>query len=110
MIGKIHSANFSTHVGALLGWPGRIAACLASLVLAALCITGPWMWWKRRPEGRLGVPPRARRTPWALFAVMAGLGWLLPTVGYTLLAIVLVEALLRIVRSQSTPLLPGENP
>jgi uncharacterized iron-regulated membrane protein len=109
-IGKINEAIFPIHVGALLGLPGRIAACLASLVLAALCVTGPWMWWKRRPRGRLGVPPRARRTPWALFVVLAGLGWLLPTVGYSLLAVVIIEGVLWIVRSRSTPLKPGETP
>jgi uncharacterized iron-regulated membrane protein len=110
VIGKINSANFSVHVGALLGWPGRIAACVASLILSALCITGPWMWWKRRPRGRLGAPPRARRIPWTLLVVMTGLGWLLPTVGYSLLAVVLIEGVLWIVRSHSTPLLPGGNP
>jgi uncharacterized iron-regulated membrane protein len=44
-----------------------------------------------------------------LWVVMAGIGWLLPTVGYSLLAVVLIEGVLRIVRSQSTPLLPGGN-
>lgn len=104
IVGKINSANFAIHVGALLGWPGRIAACIASLILAALCITGPWMWWKRRPARRLGIPPRAAQPTWALFVVLAGFGWLLPTVGYTLLAVVLIEGVLWILRSQSTPL------
>lgn len=91
LAGKLDSVAYNIHVGAILGLPGRIAACTAATILAALCITGPWMWWKRRPRGGLGVPPRARRTPWLLLAALAGLGWLLPTVGVTLAVVVLVE-------------------
>jgi uncharacterized iron-regulated membrane protein len=83
--------RYAIHVGAILGLPGRILACLASVMLAALCITGPWMWWKRRPNGKLGIPPRAERFSWPLLVGFAGLGWLLPAVGYTLLAIVAFE-------------------
>lgn len=90
VLATIDQARYSIHVGAILGLPGRIAACLASLILAALCITGPWMWWKRRPKGKLGVPPAAR-APWSLYVVLAVLGFVLPTVGYTLLAIVVIE-------------------
>lgn len=91
--GKFDSSKYAIHVGALLGLPGRIAACLAGLVLAALCVTGPWMWWKRRARGELGVPPRTRRAPWPLLAVLAAVGWLLPLVGWTLIAILVVELL-----------------
>jgi uncharacterized iron-regulated membrane protein len=89
--------RYAIHVGAILGLPGRILACLASLTLAALCITGPWMWWKRRPRGKLGVPPRAERFAWPLLAGIAALGFLLPTVGYTLLVAGVIE-LVRLTR------------
>lgn len=94
-LGKLDSAAYAIHVGALLGLPGRILACIAALILAGLGLTGPWMWWRRRPRGRgLGAPPRARRAPWLLLALVAGLGWVLPTVGWTLLAVIAVEALI----------------
>lgn len=86
-LGKLDSTMYSIHIGSLLGLPGRILACVAAVILALLCVTGPWMWWKRRPAGRLGAPPRASRRSWALLAVLAAFGWLLPTVGITLLAI-----------------------
>jgi uncharacterized iron-regulated membrane protein len=101
--GKLDSALYSIHVGALLGLPGRILACLAALILAGLCVTGPLMWWKRRPRGRLGAPPRADRTPWALLGGLVALGWLLPTVGLTLLAIVVVEVVCWLWRWRSDP-------
>ena len=91
-LGKVHESGYAIHTGAILGIPGKIAATLAALLLAALCVTGPWMWWKRRPRGGLGVPPPARRTPWPLFLALAALGWLLPTVGWTLVAVGAFEA------------------
>lgn len=91
LLNKIGQSGYSIHVGAIAGWPGRILALVAALVLAALTITGPWMWWKRRPRGKLGVPPRAQRFAWPLIAGIGGLGWLMPTVGYTLLAIAAFE-------------------
>jgi uncharacterized iron-regulated membrane protein len=92
-IGKIDGAGYAVHVGAFLALPGRILACAAALVLAALSATGPWMWWKRRPRGGLALPPRARRVPWPMLAALAGLGWLLPAVGWTFIAVLAIEGL-----------------
>lgn len=96
--GKLDSAKYGIHVGALLGLPGRILACTAALILATLCMLGPWMWWKRRPRGELGVPPPARRRPWLLLGPLVAVGWLLPLVGWTLIAIVAIELAARLVR------------
>jgi uncharacterized iron-regulated membrane protein len=45
--------NRQFHTGDVLGWPSRIIACLASLALPLLALTGPLIWWgkfKRRRE------------------------------------------------------------
>lgn len=97
---KLDSTMFSIHIGSILGLPGRIAACLASLLLGALCITGPWMWWKRRPAGRLGAPPAASHTPRGLFVALVVLGWLLPTVGLTVLVVLAAEVVSWLWRSR----------
>lgn len=39
------------HTGDVGGWPTRILACLASLTAAAMAVTGPWLWWRRRGVG-----------------------------------------------------------
>jgi uncharacterized iron-regulated membrane protein len=91
VLNKLGQAGYALHVGTIAGLPGRIAALIAALVLAALCITGPWMWWQRRPAGSLGVPPRAQRVAWPFVIGLGALGWLMPTVGYTLIAVVLYE-------------------
>jgi uncharacterized iron-regulated membrane protein len=90
-LNQINNAGYALHVGAIAGWPGRILVLISSLVLAFLCITGPWMWWKRRPRGALGIPPRSERFAWPLVAGLAVLGWLLPALGYTLLGIAAFE-------------------
>src|SRR5579872_3334098 len=40
--------NRSIHTGDIFGWPTRILACLFSLALPLMAVTGPLIWWKRR--------------------------------------------------------------
>ena len=90
-MGAVSNVLYSIHVGSIAGLPGRIAALVAALLLTWLCVTGPWMWFKRRPRGGLGVPPRAKRTPWPLFGLWAVVGYLLPTVGITIIVVGVLE-------------------
>jgi uncharacterized iron-regulated membrane protein len=43
--------NREIHTGDLFGWPTRIVACLSSLTLPVMAITGPLIWWNRRRKG-----------------------------------------------------------
>lgn len=36
------------HTGDILGWPTRIVACVASLMLPVMAVTGPLLWWRRQ--------------------------------------------------------------
>ena len=58
--------------------------CLATILLA---VTAGTMWWKRRPAGRLGVPPwpRDRRVAATVTAIVLGLGILFPLTGLAIL-------------------------
>ncbi|QDU63299.1 hypothetical protein Pan216_41770 [Planctomycetes bacterium Pan216] len=53
-----HGWTYPLHVGSVLGIRSKIVWLLACLVLAALPVTGLWMWWSRRPAGRSGFPRR----------------------------------------------------
>jgi len=108
-IGKIDGVLYGIHIGSILGLPGRILACLAALLLAALCVTGPWMWWKRRPRGKVGVPP-AKRTSWGLLAALVGIGVLLPMVLVTLAGVILLEGIAWLWRSRATAAPPPGSP
>ncbi|MBS1563485.1 MAG: PepSY domain-containing protein [Bacteroidetes bacterium] len=47
---KIRRMSYDIHVGAIAGWPGRIAVFLAALVAASLPITGFMIWRNRRKK------------------------------------------------------------
>jgi uncharacterized iron-regulated membrane protein len=59
-----------------------------------LVVTSTLMWWKRRPTGSLGAPPALARPP-RLAPFVVGLtillGLLLPTLGISLVIILLAE-------------------
>jgi uncharacterized iron-regulated membrane protein len=73
----------------------------ALLVLAALAagfsvLSGLWMWWLRRPRGRVGAPPMQaaqwRAAPVWLWPVALGLAVAMPVFGWSLLLLALLEA------------------
>jgi uncharacterized iron-regulated membrane protein len=39
--------NQEIHTGEIFGWPTRLLASIFSLAVAALTVTGPWIWWNR---------------------------------------------------------------
>lgn len=45
---KMNALVYEIHFGSVLGLPGRILACLASLIGASLPITGFLVWWNKR--------------------------------------------------------------
>ena len=66
---------------------------LFCLAMIYLCITGPVMWWRRRPHGALAAPrgrmPLKAR-PWLLLAVVL-LGVFLPMFGASLVLVLLFD-------------------
>lgn len=46
--------NREIHTGDIAGWPTRVLACVASLGLALLVVTGPFLWWARHRKGSQG--------------------------------------------------------
>nr|WP_319400767.1 PepSY-associated TM helix domain-containing protein [uncultured Carboxylicivirga sp.] len=45
---KLDKMNYDIHTGAILGLPGKILACLISLIIASLPVTGFILWRNRR--------------------------------------------------------------
>jgi uncharacterized iron-regulated membrane protein len=72
-------------------------SALMCLAIIAMCVTGPLMWWRRRPRGaaRLGAPRGrmpVRATPVLLVGLVA-LGVFLPLFGVSLVAVLLLDQL-----------------
>jgi uncharacterized iron-regulated membrane protein len=85
--------GISVHQGQQYGWVNRylmLAGCVSIWLLGVSAIT---MWWKRRPEGRLGAPsrPANRRAYLGLAIVVVPLGLIFPLVGASLVAVLLFD-------------------
>ena len=95
-VGKAIEFSINVHQGLEWGLANKLvmlAACLAT-VLAS--VSGMVMWWKRRPVGRVGVPPepvdaRVYRGLW-IAAVVFGLTF--PITGLAILAMLAIDLLL----------------
>jgi uncharacterized iron-regulated membrane protein len=68
-----------------------------------LVITGFVMWWRRRPAGRLGAPPR--RAPIRmryLGVIVIGMAIVFPLAGASLVVVLVADGLLQMLRPART--------
>ena len=89
--------GINVHLGQQYGLANRLILALACAGIVLLCVSAAVMWWKRRPAGRLGVPP-APAEPRRLRGVLALLaigGAIFPLVGASLIVMAVVDALVR---------------
>jgi uncharacterized iron-regulated membrane protein len=100
LLAKVVSQGIGLHEGRSLGLWSFWGSALMCLAVIFMCVSGPLMWWRRRPRGaaRMGAP-RGRMplkaTP-LLVAALLVLGLFLPLFGVTLLAaLVLDQVVLR---------------
>lgn len=96
-LAKVVAHGIGLHEGRSLGGWSMAGAALMCLAVIASCVTGPVMWWRRRPRGAgaLGAP-RGRmplRSSPLLGALVVALGVLLPVFGVSLLAVLLLDQL-----------------
>jgi uncharacterized iron-regulated membrane protein len=52
---KLMRMNYDIHIGSILGFPGKLLACLVSLMIASLPVTGFLMWYGRKYKKRKSV-------------------------------------------------------
>lgn len=97
-LAKVVAQGIALHEGRRFGTVNFWATIAFCLGVIFMCVTGPLMWWRRRPTGTLGAPRGRmplRATPLLVAAVLA-LAVLLPLFGISLLLILLLDqALLR---------------
>ncbi|WP_089683829.1 PepSY-associated TM helix domain-containing protein [Catalinimonas alkaloidigena] len=60
---KLFRMNYDIHTGAILGFPGKLLAFFASLIVASLPVTGFLIWWGRRKKSRQRNPLPKRSAP-----------------------------------------------
>jgi uncharacterized iron-regulated membrane protein len=102
LLAKVVSQGIGVHEGRSLGVLNFWAAALSCLTIVFMCISGPLMWWRRRPARRSGGPgsigaPRGRlpimATPALLIALVA-LGVFLPLFGISVVVVLLLDQVL----------------
>lgn len=84
------------HEGKMFGALNQLAVLLICLMILLSAVSGLVIWWKRRPTGRLGVPPLRHDLPkWkTAMWVMLALALAFPLVGASLIAVWLLDRLL----------------
>jgi uncharacterized iron-regulated membrane protein len=89
---KAIHVGIAAHEGQLFGLPNQLLGLFTAFGLLTLCVSAIVMWWRRRPDGALGVP--APRVPG--FRIGAGLkagiiavALLLPVLGASLLILLI---------------------
>jgi uncharacterized iron-regulated membrane protein len=97
LLAKVVSQGIGLHEGRSLGLWSFWGSALMCLAVISMCVTGPLMWWRRRPRGaeRMGAPRGrlpVRATP-LLVVAMTALGLFLPLFGISLLAVLLLDQL-----------------
>ncbi|MEU7842735.1 PepSY domain-containing protein [Micromonospora sp. NPDC049114] len=115
LLAQLSALGIQAHMGILFGPINQIL--LAALALGLLCVIvwGYRMWWQRRPtradrRAFAGTPPArggVRGLPlWVLLVgvpVIAAIGWALPLFGLTLLAFLVIDAVVGVVSRRRRP-------
>ena len=82
------------HMGNYFGRANQIVMLIACLGVIMLSLTGPIMWWRRRPKGGLAAPrelsPLKLRT---VALITLALGALFPLAGVSLLLVLIIDQL-----------------
>lgn len=93
---KAVEVGVQLHMGNYFGRLNQIVMAIPCLGLIVLSITGPYLWWQRRPSGALGAPtspaPAKLRT---LALIVLALGAVFPLAGASLLLIAGTDFFLR---------------
>ncbi len=96
-LAKVVSQGIALHEGRRLGLVNFWATALFCAGVLFMCVSGPMMWWRRRPAGRAVGAPRGRlplRATPALAVLVVALGIFLPLFGLSLVVLLLLDQLL----------------
>ncbi|WP_420606353.1 PepSY-associated TM helix domain-containing protein [Novosphingopyxis sp.] len=92
-IDRLVGYGIAIHEGAFLGLLNQLISLATILALMSLAISSIILWWRRRPDRRLGAPPPrgAMRHSWLLVVLTVALGFLVPLFGVSLAIVTLLE-------------------
>ena len=98
VLAKVVSQGIALHEGRRFGGVTFWAALAFCLAVIFLCVSGPIMWWKRRPRGTGEVgAPRGKlkiKSTWWVALLLVALGIFLPLFGLSLVIVLVLDQLL----------------
>ncbi|MEH6367863.1 MAG: PepSY domain-containing protein [Pseudomonas marincola] len=106
LVARTVESGVMLHEGKMFGLANQLLMLAVCLMILLSAISGLVIWWMRRPQGRLGVPPLRHDLPrWKTGLVIMGLvGIAFPLVGGSLLLIALIDWLILSRMNSSTRL------
>ncbi|MEU9736424.1 PepSY domain-containing protein [Streptomyces sp. NPDC048002] len=117
VLAKLSTLGVRAHMGTLFGLANQIVLAVIALGLSVGIVLGYRMWWQRRPTradrralvGRAPARGTWRHLPWPALVVavpvVAAVGWAFPLLGWSLLAFLVLDAVLPLLqrRRAATP-------
>ena len=93
LLDRVIGIGIAAHEGQLFAPLNQLLGLFTAVSLWLVCISAIVMWWRRRPQGVLGAPPRPASAPWSIgvTGLTALLALLLPMLGVTLLLVLALE-------------------
>ncbi|MBD8685377.1 MULTISPECIES: PepSY-associated TM helix domain-containing protein [unclassified Rhizobium] len=103
-LGKGLEWGINVHMGQQYGLANQIFLVIVCLAIILLAVSGGTMWWKRRPQGSLGIPPmpQNKRVLRGLLALLAIGGIIFPLVGLSLLVMLALDFIVQAVGKRRT--------
>lgn len=94
-IAKAVELGINLHMGQEWGRFNQVLMLLTCFAIILSSVTAAVMWWKRRPQGRLGVPPQPdKNLKVALLLPILLFGALFPLTGFAILIMIACDMLL----------------
>lgn len=94
LLDRIIGYGVAAHEGQLFGWFNQALGVFTTFSVLALAVSSSIIWWRRRPEGKLGAPSisgNRPKIPHGLIGLILLLSILLPLLGLSLLLVLILE-------------------
>jgi uncharacterized iron-regulated membrane protein len=92
IVPKLVETGIVLHEGRFFGVLNQLLMLFAALTVIMLAVTGPVMWWQRRPKGRLGAPAMPKLPLMrGLLAIIIVLGVIFPLAGLSFAVVVALD-------------------
>lgn len=92
-LGKAVEFGVMVHLGRQFGLANQLILAFVCGGFVAIIAAAIWMWWRRRPRGRIGAPPvpSGFRAGVTVIAIAVALGALFPLAGLSMLVIAFID-------------------